>query len=76
MRHLQEECGELVAAINQYLRGRISVKKLSVEIGDVLLLAHVMYEQFPDAVDKGVEDALVKLQHRLAKNNPNVEYKP
>lgn len=35
-----EECGELVAAINQFRRGRISREKLAGEIADVLITVH------------------------------------
>ena len=38
MRQLQEECGELVAAVNQYGRGRICVEDLAEEIADVEIM--------------------------------------
>ena len=37
-RQLTEECGELIAAVNQYERGRITADQLASEIADVLII--------------------------------------
>lgn len=42
MRMCQEECGELVAAINQFFRGRIGVLELAEEVADVRIMAEQM----------------------------------
>ena len=38
LRQLQEECGELVAAVSHYSRGRIDELGLADEIADVLIM--------------------------------------
>ena len=48
MRMCQEECGELIAAINQFLRGRIGLKDLAEEVADV----RIMVEQMEICVKK------------------------
>lgn len=42
MRMCQEECGELIAAINQFLRGRISERELAEEVADVRIMVEQM----------------------------------
>jgi NTP pyrophosphatase (non-canonical NTP hydrolase) len=44
---LQEECGELVAAINQFRRNRISTAELAEEVADVKILIQQMDEVLP-----------------------------
>jgi NTP pyrophosphatase (non-canonical NTP hydrolase) len=41
-RQCQEECGELIAAINHHRRGKISVDMLAKEVADVMIMAEQM----------------------------------
>ena len=65
----QEECGELVAAISQYIRGRKDVYALVEEIADV----EIMCMQLRHMVGSNIVDAeknkkLVRLAERLGMN--------
>lgn len=67
-RMLQEECGELVAAINQRTRGRISGDQLAEECADVLILLIQARRMLGRGVfDRAVETKLARLEERLSK---------
>jgi NTP pyrophosphatase (non-canonical NTP hydrolase) len=67
LRLLQEECGELIAAINHSERGRIEERELADEIADVIITVtqatHVVGA-------KHVADALA---HKLARLRGRIE---
>ena len=66
MRMLQEECGELIAAVNQYDRGRITAEHLAEEVADVLIMceqARVILGA--DRVDEAKRRKLERLADRL-----------
>lgn len=42
IRQLAEECGELVAAVNQHHRGRVPVTQIAQEIADVRIMLEQM----------------------------------
>jgi NTP pyrophosphatase (non-canonical NTP hydrolase) len=42
LNHTQEECAELIVAINHYRRGRISKEAVAEEIADVYIMCHRM----------------------------------
>lgn len=52
LRMLQEECAELIAAINQFRRKRIPFNALAEELADVTVMLHqVPHIYGPDSVD-------------------------
>lgn len=59
MRQLQEECGELTAAVSHYLRDKITRYQLACELADV----HIMLEQAQIIV--GPEICKEALEHKL-----------
>lgn len=66
MRLTQEECGELIAAINRFMRGRIGLLALALEIADV----EIMCGQLRCIVDQRAVDAakqakLTRLEERV-----------
>lgn len=63
----QEECGELVACINQYRRGRVTLDDVADEVADVLIAAGKIRVMIGDRVDARYR---FKLQ-RLAKLTGN-----
>lgn len=61
-----EECGELVAAINQFLRGRKDKQQLAEEIADVeIMCAQLRYMIGDKFVDKEKHKKLRRLGERL-----------
>lgn len=44
MRQTQEECGELVAVINQFIRGRKTPRQVASEVADVSIMCDQMKE--------------------------------
>jgi NTP pyrophosphatase (non-canonical NTP hydrolase) len=65
-RQVQEECAELIAAVNRYRRGRIPAEELAGEIADV----RIMFEQAMllidgRLVDSAFETKLTRLKDRL-----------
>jgi NTP pyrophosphatase (non-canonical NTP hydrolase) len=67
LRILQEECGECVAAVSHFMRGRDDArKKLASEVGDVLITALVVYNMLGGSiVDREIADKLSRLKVRL-----------
>lgn len=65
LRQLTEECGELVAAVNQYERGRITAEELAAEIADVLIMVLQARCIIPK-VDVYVDCKLERLEVRIA----------
>ena len=73
---LQEECGELIVAVNHYRRGRVPPTKLLEEIADVMFtIGEVMYihgftsEDLDLMIDKKVirvTDLITKEENKLA----------
>jgi NTP pyrophosphatase (non-canonical NTP hydrolase) len=62
VRMLQEECGELIASVNRYSRGRCGAEEVAEEIADVL----IMCEQAQLVVGKHlVEEHLQRKLGRL-----------
>jgi NTP pyrophosphatase (non-canonical NTP hydrolase) len=67
LRQLTEECGELVAAVNQYERGRITAEHLASEIADVLICLVQARRILGGAkVDAQLEAKLERLEVRIA----------
>ena len=66
-RQVQEECAELIAAVNRYKRGRISMAELVGEIVDV----RIMFEQAmiivgdPTLIENMFLEKLARLKERL-----------
>lgn len=70
LRMLQEECGELIAAVNHADRGRIGRTELADEIADVTIMvrqARLIVGSV--AVDKKIEQKLKRLAGRLESSN-------
>lgn len=64
---LQEECGELIAAINQYDRGKIPIEDVITEVADVLLTAY----QIKMILGPAVEEEMLRKLNRLAERIQN-----
>lgn len=63
---LQEECAELIAAVNQYSYGRLASDELATEIADVLLMAVQAVEIVGEELVLGaVKTKLARLTRRL-----------
>jgi NTP pyrophosphatase (non-canonical NTP hydrolase) len=70
LRMLQEECGELIAAINHADRGRITRSELASEIADVMIMAEqARLIVGAVAVDKKKAQKLKRLAGRLEAGN-------
>lgn len=66
LNQLQEECGELVAAVNQYRRGRVSDVEVVSEIADVMILVFQMEHVFgASLLQSQMEIKMSKLKERL-----------
>lgn len=66
LRQLQEECAELIAAINHFLRGRCSEADMLDEMADVCIMVAQMDHFFgDDALDLAVQAKLERLEKRL-----------
>lgn len=69
LRMLQEECGELVAAVNRAGRRRIELKELAGEVADVMIMcqqARIIVGA--DLVDEARLAKLARLRERLARH--------
>jgi NTP pyrophosphatase (non-canonical NTP hydrolase) len=67
VRMLQEECAELIAAINQWWRNRVDTTAVAEEIADVeIMCAQVRIMVSGAAVDKAKEAKMARLRERLA----------
>lgn len=66
-RQVQEECGELVAAVNQADRGRAgSAAKLAEEVADVtIMMAQARVMLGAEVVDAAIDRKLARLERRL-----------
>lgn len=71
LRMLQEECGELIAAINQMDRGRVGLDALAAELADVLICtvqaAHIIG---PIRLGRYVLVKLARLEQRIEEGKP------
>lgn len=79
LRQLQEECAELIVAVNHYLRkhkekdsygGTMALMKIIEEVADVeIMIAQLpeMFEEFREAADGVKEEKLTRLAVRLEK---------
>jgi NTP pyrophosphatase (non-canonical NTP hydrolase) len=65
LRQLQEECGELVAAVNRADRGR-GTENLVEEIADVVIMSHQARLMFGPAVEEAIARKLARLEERIA----------
>jgi len=68
---LSEECGELLAAVNQWRRNRVSKAVVVEEIADVLIMIHqIMVTIGIDIngkiLDDWIESKLFKMEEQLA----------
>ena len=62
----QEECGELIAAISQYVRGRKDVYALAEEVADVEIMCMQLRHMIgSDIVDIEKNKKLTRLAERL-----------
>jgi NTP pyrophosphatase (non-canonical NTP hydrolase) len=59
---LAEECGELVAAMSQYLRGRVAAEKVVEETADV----HIMLAQIPHILGGNPDDFRKAISKQVA----------
>ncbi len=65
-RMVQEECGELVAAVNRFDRGRAVVVELAEEVADVtILMAQARLMLGEKVVDEAIERKLARLEKRI-----------
>ena len=67
----QEECAELIVAINHFRRNRIDWEDLAEEIADVYLMIHVLYEWMNmtglgELINEKLIDKAYKLQKQTA----------
>jgi NTP pyrophosphatase (non-canonical NTP hydrolase) len=63
---LQEESGELIAAVNQFLRGRVDEARLVEEVADVMVMCQQAALMLGlDLVDQKVQEKLDRLRKRL-----------
>jgi len=74
-RQLQEECAELIAAINQFDRGRISLDELAEEVADVEIMIEQARLMLSDrAVDLCKERKLHRLEKEVGGHSGSDEY--
>ena len=69
---LYEECGELIAAVSQFKRGRTSHHDVMTELADVSIMVEQLatlmnYDDFEDEKDR----KLTRLKERLNKHGNN-----
>jgi hypothetical protein len=68
---VQEECAELIAAVSQYKRGRISEERLAEEVADVtIMVAQLRLLLGGGVVDRAVEKKLLRLLSYVLKDEP------
>lgn len=65
----QEECGELISAINQFDRGRGTVEDLASEIADVLITAMQLKQMVGPLVEKVIDEKLERLDKRIKESS-------
>jgi NTP pyrophosphatase (non-canonical NTP hydrolase) len=66
LRQLQEECCELGAAVNQFLRGRLTADELAAEVADVIItVAQARRFLGGQRVDVQVLKKIERLEHRI-----------
>jgi hypothetical protein len=66
LRQLQEECGELIVAVNHYLRGRCSEAKILEEVADVQIMLNQVKAEFSgNAINMAIKTKLAKLAKKL-----------
>jgi NTP pyrophosphatase (non-canonical NTP hydrolase) len=67
----QEECAELIVAINHFKRGRVDAYKVAEEIADVYLmcqeLALIVGEE---KVEQVIKDKIARTRERINKHDP------
>ena len=74
MRLAQEECAELIVAINHFHRERCSWEKLAEEIADVILIIGAARAIVGESlVDRFVVEKLARLERRVAEDSEHVE---
>lgn len=64
----QEECGELIAAINRLRRGRIDIGELASEVADVRIVVEQMTQivnELGGNVEAQIEKKLTRLAERI-----------
>jgi NTP pyrophosphatase (non-canonical NTP hydrolase) len=64
----QEECGELIAAINRLRRGRIDIGQLASEVADVRIVVEQMTQivnELGGNVEAQIEKKLARLVERI-----------
>jgi len=66
LRQLTEECGELVAAINQFARERITEDELAHEVADVWITVAQARHVLGQRVDAAIAAKLARLEQRIA----------
>lgn len=66
MRKLQEECAELIVAVNHYLEGRGELDDLLGEMADASIMLEQMRTYFTNsAIDTAIARKLLKLEKHL-----------
>lgn len=66
LRKTQEECGELVAAIGQWLDSRINLKELATEVADVeIMCKQIRVIIGDDVVDSEKMQKILRLDNRI-----------
>lgn len=65
----QEECGELISAINQFDRGRGTVEDLASEVADVLITTMQLRKMIGPLVDKTINEKLDRLDKRIKESS-------
>jgi hypothetical protein len=67
LHQLQEECGEVVAAVNHLLRGRITHENLMAELVDLDIMLDQMklWIDNESAWDRAKKQKLIRLQDRI-----------
>lgn len=63
---MNEECGELITALNRWQRKRITDEELASECADVMIMMRQLRMMLgPEIVDREIEKKLVRLKGRL-----------
>lgn len=68
MNQVQEECAELIAAINRLRRGRVNIKDLAEEVADVIVVteqARQIVNELGGDVEAVLEAKLGRLEERI-----------
>ena len=76
LRMLQEECGELIAAVNHWLRERVDDSALLTELADVEIMVEQIKNLFSDyAFKKHKQEKLARLSEMLGINKVKLRLK-